>query len=68
MSDDPLERLEARFTWLERHVIEQDRAMSEMAEELRRLRREAEALRDRLRTAAAAEEPGDGPEPPPPHY
>lgn len=68
MSDDRLERLEARFTWLERHVVEQDRAMSEMAEELRRLRREIETLRERQRTAAAEEEAGGAPEPPPPHY
>ncbi len=68
MNEDRLERLEGRFTWLERHVAEQDWAMAEMAEELRRLRREVEALRARLRAAAATEEGGEAPEPPPPHY
>jgi SlyX protein len=68
MSDERLTNLEARFAWLERHVVEQDRAMAEMGEELRRLRRELVALRERLRgmDGAAGAAPAD--EPPPPHY
>ena len=68
MSDERLTHLEARLAWLERHVVEQDKAMAEMGEELRRLRRDILALRERLRgmDAAAGAAPAD--EPPPPHY
>jgi SlyX protein len=38
-------RVEERIAWLERHVIEQDRAMLEMAETLERLKQELVALR-----------------------
>jgi SlyX protein len=67
MSDEQLNNLEARFAWLERHVLEQDKAMLAMADELRRLQREIETLRERFGTA---EGPGDAmdPEERPPHY
>ena len=68
MSDDRLTHLEARYAWLERHVREQDKAMLEMAEELRKLRRELEQWRARLRTAEGASEGPEPVEPPPPHY
>jgi SlyX protein len=61
MSDDRLSALEARFAWLERHVTEQDRAMLEFAEELRRVKEQME----RLRARAAPQEEADER---PPHY
>ena len=67
MSDERLTDLEARFVWLERHVAEQDKAMAEMGEEIRRLRRELAALHGRLRSAAGEGE-AEAEEPPPPHY
>jgi len=68
MSDERLTHLEARYAWLERHVREQDKAMAEMGEELRKLRREIEQWRERLRTAEGASEGPEPEEPPPPHY
>jgi len=67
MSDERLTDLEARFVWLERHVTEQDKAMAEMGEEIRRLRRELASLQGRMRNAAGEGEP-EAEEPPPPHY
>ena len=68
MSDERLNHLEARYAWLERHVREQDKAMLEMGEELRKLRRELEQARERLRTADGGGEGPEPAEPPPPHY
>jgi SlyX protein len=70
MGDDRLIHLEARYAWLERHVLQQDKAMAELGEELRKLRREIAALRqrDRLRGADGATAQPEPPEPPPPHY
>jgi SlyX protein len=66
MGDERLINLEARYEWLERHVGEQDRAMAELGEEIRRLRREIAALREELGEESQAE---DGePEERPPHY
>jgi SlyX protein len=67
MDDERLVNLEARYSWIERHVAEQDKAMVELGDEIRRLVREIEALRERM----GAEE-GDGGgaelEDRPPHY
>ena len=64
--NEPINRLEEKIAYLERHVTEQDRAMLEMAEDIARLRRELKALRERSepRGDAAPEEPGERP----PHY
>jgi SlyX protein len=67
MSDERLIHLEARFAWLERHVLEQDKAMAEMGDELRRCHRDIEMLRERLRTAETGNEAPDA-DRPPPHY
>jgi SlyX protein len=67
MDDERLNTLEARFAWLDRHVAEQDRAMAELGEEMRRVRRETEALRERLRTLDGAGGQGEAGERPP-HY
>ncbi|HEY3757589.1 MAG TPA: SlyX family protein [Opitutaceae bacterium] len=62
MSEDRLSALEARFAWLERHVVEQDRTMLEFADELRRLKEQLKRVRDR---AGAPQEESDER---PPHY
>jgi SlyX protein len=67
-SEDRLVHLEARFAWLERHVTDQDKAMADMADEIRRLRREMDGLRERLTRAETAGGEGVAEEPPPPHY
>jgi len=67
MSEDRQTDLENRFAWLERHVAAQDKAMLEMGEELRRLRRRVEALQERLQAAAPPEKSDDESEKPP-HY
>jgi len=68
MSDERLAHLEARYLWLERHVAEQDKAMAEMGDEMRKLRREIESLMERIRVSDAAGGSGEPEEPPPPHY
>lgn len=40
MMEERVSRLEERLAWLERHVVEQDKVMLEMSEEIERLRRE----------------------------
>ena len=67
MSADRQTDLENRFAWLERHVAEQDKAMLEMGEELRRLRRRVEVLQERQQAATPTEKPDDDSEKPP-HY
>lgn len=64
--NDRINRLEEKIAYLERHVTEQDKAMLEMAEDLAKLRREVEALRQR---PVAGENPDDESlEERPPHY
>lgn len=69
-SDPSVQRsidLEARFSWLERHVTEQDKVILELGDQVRALRREADEARRRLEDALDREsEPGS--EPRPPHY
>jgi len=62
-------RLEEKIAYLERHVVEQDKAMLEFADELARLKREMKALVGKIASAGAAgsDEP-DLPEERPPHY
>jgi SlyX protein len=67
MEEERLINLEARFAWLERHVGEQDKAMAELGDEIRRLRREIEGLRGLAGTRDKAGERAE-PEERPPHY
>lgn len=63
-----ISRLEERLAWLERHVVEQDKVMLQLAEDFERVRRELLALRARAAGAgrvAEAEAPADER---PPHY
>jgi SlyX protein len=67
MPEPHLQPLEERITWLQRHVIEQDKAMLELGDELARLRAEVKAMRERL----SGLDEGAGPSAPderPPHY
>jgi SlyX protein len=71
VSPDPrLDRIEERIAWLERHVVQQDKAMLEMAQENERLRQQLKLLQ--LRTAASGPgNPGEAASPAeerPPHY
>ena len=60
-------RLEERLSWLERHVIEQDKVMLEMSEDIMRLYRELRAMRDR-QPAGGTGEPENTANERPPHY
>jgi SlyX protein len=67
--NEAIKRLEEKIAYLERHVVEQDKAMLELTEDLAAMRRELKTLRDRPAGTAAA---GGGDESPmderPPHY
>jgi uncharacterized coiled-coil protein SlyX len=74
MNNDPLDpaarrsiELEARFSWLERHVAEQDKVILELGDEVRRLKREAQELKRRLGGNDDADIELE-PEGRPPHY
>jgi len=60
-------RLEERLAWLERHVVEQDKVMLEMSEDMARLHRQLQALRDRQPSSAQGE-PDNTANERPPHY
>lgn len=63
------QRLEEKIAYLERHVVEQDKAMLEMATQLDQLRRELTGLRDRVAPQVPADGSGQPPAPErPPHY
>jgi len=66
-NDSRLTDLEGRFAWLERHVVEQDRAMLTMSDELRRLKEEFQRQRERAAGAVPDAGPSDASERPP-HY
>ncbi len=63
-----LKPLEEKIAYLERHVVEQDKAMLELAGDLARLRKEVQKMRDRLTTSAAGEGGGASTGERPPHY
>ncbi len=46
--NESITRLEEKIAYLERHVVEQDKAMLELSEELEHLRRELKLLSVRL--------------------
>jgi len=49
---DSYQQLEEKIAYLERHVVEQDKAMLEMAELLERIRAELGTMRERMEDAA----------------
>ena len=66
--NDPTEsihRLEEKIAYLERHVTEQDKAMLEMADAIKRLNREVKTLREREAGGGGEESAA---EERPPHY
>jgi len=67
MSDaDRLTRLEERYAHLQRHVIEQDKAMLALGDQLAALQREVARLK--AQGAAGSEPAGEPPAERPPHY
>lgn len=65
MSDE-LRRVEEKIAYLERHVVEQDKAMLELSDEIARLRLELRQLRAQRNPQSGGEElPADER---PPHY
>jgi SlyX protein len=65
MSDD-LRRVEEKIAYLERHVVEQDKAMLELSDEIARLRLEVRQLRAQRSPQSSGEELP--PDERPPHY
>ncbi|OIR08199.1 SlyX [mine drainage metagenome] len=70
MDDEKFRILEERIAWLQRHVTEQDKAMMQMADRLRKLETLASSLQERLRESGG---PGEGAgglpvDERPPHY
>ncbi len=49
---DSLQKLEEKIAYLERHVVEQDKAMLEMSELLERIKSELSSMRERMEDAA----------------
>jgi SlyX protein len=61
-----LTKLEERYAHLQRHVVEQDKAMLELGEQFAKLRKEIALLRGQVTSGPAGGE--EAPEQPPPHY
>lgn len=67
MDDERYRKIEERVAWLERHVLEQDKAMMELGDELLGARKLLQQLQERLRTGGDSGEISDANERPP-HY
>jgi SlyX protein len=65
MNHDRFALLEEKLAWLQRHVMEQDKAMLRMAEEIDRLKKQVAELRAKL---AAEPDESAAPDERPPHY
>jgi SlyX protein len=66
---DAITQLEEKIAYLERHVVEQDKAMLEFAEELGRLKRELKSLSGKLSGAGGLGSSETHPtDERPPHY
>lgn len=61
-----LTRLEERYAHLQRHVVEQDKAMLEIGDQIARMRQELDLLRASSRSGGDAA--GEMPDERPPHY
>lgn len=60
-----LTALEERYAHLQRHTVEQDKAMLELAEEVAKLRKEITRLRGQV---VSSREPDESADERPPHY
>ncbi len=67
MSEARLQQLEERVAWLQRHVVEQDKVMMELSDELGRTQALVATLRSRLAESGEAAPPTLAEERPP-HY
>lgn len=67
MDDERYRKIEERVAWLERHVLEQDKAMMELGDQLVSARKSLQQMQERLRTGGDAGEISDADERPP-HY
>ena len=52
--NESITRLEEKIAYLERHVVEQDKAMLELSEEIEQLRRELKLFNVRLAAGGSA--------------
>ncbi|MFA5265674.1 MAG: SlyX family protein [Opitutaceae bacterium] len=68
MNDASILRLEERVAWLEKHVVEQDKAMLEMADDLSRMKKQILDLRERATSQSADGQLEDSAVERPPHY
>jgi SlyX protein len=69
--NDEIRTLQEKIAFLERHVVEQDKAMLELSEEVGRVRREWLQLRSQLgrgRGADGEAAPSEAADERPPHY
>ena len=66
--DERVLRLEEKVAYLERHIVEQDKAMLELNEQVARLRAALLALRERAPDAGSAGEAQSPEDERPPHY
>ena len=65
---ESLRPLEEKIAYLERHVVEQDKVMLELAGDLARLRKELHKVRARLAPGQAGEGDAAPNDERPPHY
>lgn len=65
---EQLLRLEEKIAYLERHVVEQDKAMLELTERVARLQQTLRMLRERLPSAESGTGEAPPPDERPPHY
>ena len=68
MSNERIDRLEERIAWLQRHVVEQDKAMLEMAGQLDRFKAELTRFKQRADAAPTGLEVSAAETERPPHY
>ncbi|GAB5559194.1 MAG: hypothetical protein SynsKO_08410 [Synoicihabitans sp.] len=64
MSETPIERLEERIAWLERHLLEQDKVMMSQGDEIAKLKEGIISLRERISSRETPLDPNERP----PHY
>jgi len=67
VDDERYRKIEERVAWLERHVLEQDKAMMELGDELTRARKALQQMQERVRSGGDTGEISDTNERPP-HY